>query len=434
MFRPSFALIFLTKTKETLMETAKPKLHRAWLVLVGCCFMQAGAFGIVLSSCGVFFNPICQELGFSQGSISAYLTFYSWASCLGMLFVSKLFYKSDSRKTISICVIILAVTFGLMGTFTQLWQWYAAGAVFGIAGSFVFVVPTPILLGNWFHKKTGLVTGIATACSGIGGAIFAPTLTALIEQFGWRYAYIIAAVCVLIICLPFTTTVLHFNPASIGTKPYGWEESEETVGGKKAAANAPISERTTKALVCTVPFICLFLATGFGSSFSGYNNQLPTYALTIGETAMFGAAMLSTTQVGNIFFKIVVGMGIDKFGALKTTIVQCLIVTAAFMVFIFSKNYIALFVAAFFFGSHNSLISLNIPALFRFIYTEKEYARLLPLSQIGTGIIGGIGIPLVAVAYDMYGNFDLAFMVGAGICLFFALMCLIACNKKFRQK
>ena len=42
------------------------KIHRAWIILIGCCFLQAGGTGAILLSAGVFYVPICNELGFAR--------------------------------------------------------------------------------------------------------------------------------------------------------------------------------------------------------------------------------------------------------------------------------------------------------------------------------------------------------------------------------
>ena len=39
------------------MTAARPRFHYAWLILIGCCFMQAGGLGAVLDAAGVFFVP-----------------------------------------------------------------------------------------------------------------------------------------------------------------------------------------------------------------------------------------------------------------------------------------------------------------------------------------------------------------------------------------
>ncbi|MEH7381666.1 hypothetical protein V7138_14485 [Bacillus sp. JJ1533] len=50
-----------------------------------------------------------------------------------------------------------------MSQFTAVWQFYVTGAVLGLAVALVFVIPAPIMVGNWFQKKVGLEMGIAVS-------------------------------------------------------------------------------------------------------------------------------------------------------------------------------------------------------------------------------------------------------------------------------
>ena len=65
--------------------------------------------------------------------------------------------------------------------------------------------------------------------SGIGGAILSPIFTLLIEAMGWREAYLIAAVIMAVLVLPWTLFVFKLHPEDIGWKPYGWSEEDERV-------------------------------------------------------------------------------------------------------------------------------------------------------------------------------------------------------------
>ena len=67
----------------------KSRFHYAWLILIGCCFMQAGGLGAVLDAAGVFFVPVCDSLGFSRSEISLYLTFYFIATVFAMPLVGR---------------------------------------------------------------------------------------------------------------------------------------------------------------------------------------------------------------------------------------------------------------------------------------------------------------------------------------------------------
>ena len=52
-----------------------------------------------------------------------------------------------------------------MGFYTAPWMCICSGIVFGTFGCCVFTIPLVSMIGNWFHKRTGVAMGIATAVS-----------------------------------------------------------------------------------------------------------------------------------------------------------------------------------------------------------------------------------------------------------------------------
>ncbi len=100
---------------------AKP--HYAWLILVGVCFMQAGGLGAVLDAAGVFFVPICTDLGFTRAEISLYLTFYFIATVFAMPLVGHWITKFNLNKLLSSAFVLVALAVGLMSIYNEPWQW-----------------------------------------------------------------------------------------------------------------------------------------------------------------------------------------------------------------------------------------------------------------------------------------------------------------------
>ena len=138
------------------MEQKKNRLHYAWFILAGCCILQGATLGLINNCAGVFYSPICKELGFELGKLTMYRMLYCISSALALPFVATSFRKHDVRIVISIAAVIYGGCAALMGTFHELRQWHLTGIIQGIASSFVCMIPAPIILGNWFKKKTGM--------------------------------------------------------------------------------------------------------------------------------------------------------------------------------------------------------------------------------------------------------------------------------------
>ena len=341
--------------------------------------MQAGGLGAVLDAAGVFFVPVCDDLGFTRSELSLYLTFYFIATVFAMPLVGKWITKYNVNRVLSVSFALVVAAGAAMGFYTQPWQWWISGVVFGLAGSFIFVVPAPILIGNWFHAHKGLALGVAMSFSGIGGAALGPVFTLLIQAFGWREAYFIAAGIMALLVLPWTLFVFKLRPEDVGAKPYGWtdederrEQQRERAGGGAALPGVPLG----KALK-TVPFVCMFLFAGLIAYFAGFNSHLPGYAQSIGFSALVGSSLLTAVMVGNVVEKLLVGWLNDRVGVQFTVNIQLAMVACGFVGFMFSgDNLVLLYASAFLFGAQNSLVSVSTPLLIRQLFGERDFPAI----------------------------------------------------------
>ncbi|KAK7733707.1 hypothetical protein SLS53_008174 [Cytospora paraplurivora] len=79
----------------------------------------------------------------------------------------------------------------------------AQGLVFGIGAGGVFTTAF-VCVGQWFVRRRGLATGIASSGSSVGGVIFPVMLNRLTNQLGLagavRYTMLLIAVCLVVAC------------------------------------------------------------------------------------------------------------------------------------------------------------------------------------------------------------------------------------------
>lgn len=400
----------------------------AWLILLGCCFMQAGGLGAVLDACGVFFVPVCEDLGFLRSEISTYLTFYFIATIFAMPIVGRWITKYNINILLSVAFALVALAVAAMSFYTQPWQWWASGVVFGFAGSFIFVVPTPILIDHWFFKRKGLALGLAMSFSGIGGAVLSPIFTALIQALGWRQTYLLAGLIIAIMVLPWTMFVFKLNPSDIGLKPYGWsEENQREMERAQAAGQKELSGVPINKALKTIPFVCMFLFAGLIAYFAGFNAQLPGFAQSIGFSPMVASTLITAVMFGNVVEKLFIGWLNDIIGVKYTIYIQLIMVAGGLIGFIFSgNNLILLYVSAFFFGAQNSLVAVSTPLIIREIFGERSFPQIFTNARIGTGAIGCLGPLTVSGIFDVTGSFLPAFGAGVGIVLLGAICVKVA--------
>ena len=182
--------------------------------------MMVTGLGINGSVLGIFLSPVAQSLGCGMGSLSLYMTIRALVATAFIPLAGRLLLRCDVRVLLTAAFLLQGLCLAGMGSLHSLSQFYFLGGIGGIASAFIFFIPVPMLITNWFSVKTGTVLGIATAFSGVGGAIFTPVGSYLIQSFGWRTAYWVLGLAGLAIVLPFTLLVIRRHPAEKGLLPY----------------------------------------------------------------------------------------------------------------------------------------------------------------------------------------------------------------------
>jgi len=402
------------------------KLHYGWFVLVACCAHTLGG-GLTLNVIGQYFVPVTSDLGFGMGQFTFYYAMRGIFMVISLTMLNKWLKMFNLRLLLAACYTIQLICTALMGTFTEIWQWYAAGAVMGFFLPPVYFVIPPIILSNWFVKKRGFVTGLALSFSGVGGVLMNPILARLIQEFGWRTAYWLNAVIAGVVVLPFLIFMIRLHPDEKGVKPYGYEEPKEDAGqGDKqpsvALSDQPTGVPTAVAVRSTsfVFMVLLFSAVGF---FSGYPQHLTSYGISIGHSVTFAAYLLSLSMLGNVICKLAFGVISDKFGGMVLIFFALGITMATFLLLLGGvANTPALLAGAFLSGCLFSISSVGTPLMLQSVYGLKDYARLFLLLSISQNFFVSFGPSIVGFMYDHSGGYAFPLMAGVAVTIVAAVL------------
>lgn len=410
------------------------KINYAWFIFIGCCCLMAGGMSCCLVTAGLFFPSVCQDIGCSYGELSIYLSCYSLGMVVVAPLVGYLLPRANIRILMSAMCVCVVLAEGLMSTYTEVWQWYVSGTVFGLCGTFLFLIPAPLLIGNWFKKRTGFILGITMSFSGLGAIIWSQLFTYFISTLGWRTAYICVAAIMAILILPWTLFVFRFRPSDMGLLPYGEHDTKEHEKEMTAEQKDPnkIPGLPTKAALLSIPFVCIVILSGCEEYYGGINTNMPSFIASIGMSASFGATIVSVTQAGNIVIKLGVGWLADKIGIVKTTYIQMAICALACLVLATSRNETPLLIASFLLGVQNSVVTVSEPMLVRHYFGERSYAQIYSAVRVGAGILSALLMPVAGYIYDGTGSYEWAFILGVLISVMNAILVMI--GRKFMYK
>ncbi|MBQ1532275.1 MAG: MFS transporter [Solobacterium sp.] len=384
----------------------------AWKIMIGMMCIQAGTLGILMNCNGILFSAVIKDLGFRAGDLSLFYTIRSLITAFCVTTTTKLVFKNKANMVMSVLSLFLVLSYAAMFFYNSLWQFYISGFFAGLGMSCTMTV-IPTVLNNWFKKRNGFVIGLTMSASGIAGALFSPVCSKIIVALGWRVtALIMALIGFVLIVLP-CWFILVTNPEQVGEKPYGIDEMNTEVK-IETAAEQPSVDRTQPLYIF---ILTLVVVIGPGSIIQ-FNQQLPTFAQTVGYTIETGALLTSLSMIGNLSGKLLLGTLADKFGVYKAVLVF-LVFTSLSMAgfFAFSSIRAVLMASALLFGTTYA-IGMTVPSLMYLdLYGKEEYRQKLASMQAANGFIGAFSSSLIPYIYDFTGSFRPVFVLGVFLCI-----------------
>ena len=391
----------------------KKKMNYAWIILIACCMMTM-SMGLSVYVCGQYFVSVTTELGVGLTELSLFITIMS----LVMAFTSPIVGRTLSKAAkpylyIAGGVALVALSIAAMSLYHHVWGWYISGALMGIGGAFCFVIPVPIILGNWFKQRLGFAIGIAMAAAGVGGMIMNPVIASLVADVGWRTTYLINALIIAAVVLPFPLFIIRTKPADKGMQPYGYDAKAAAADATGGAAVPTLSGVPAKTAIKSLPFVLMFITFGLSGFLTGFANFLLSFASSLGFGAAVAGSIASMNSLGNMGSKVIFGAVNDKFGPKVLTIFGYGLIVVAFVLLIMNRGLAAIIlIGACLLGCANGMGSVANPLYVRTIFGPKDYATIFSNLQMGMSLIAAFASPVIGFIFDRTGSFSGTFIVG----------------------
>jgi MFS family permease len=390
------------------MKGNKGKRHYAWWIVLSCCALMTAGVAIPFNCAGLFYVPVSQALGVETGPISFYMTIQYIVIALFLPLAGKILVEKNIRVVLTIAVVLDVVAFGAMGFYKSLYQFYISGILLGIAGTFIVYLSVPFLINHWFKEKVGLAMGISYTCIGLGGVVFSPIGGYMIATWGWQTAYLVLAVMIGVIALPFTLFVIHKKPGDMGLFPYGNGQQEKQIKNIPQQNSGVSKARALR----SGSFYLAFLFAGLLGLIATIYFHIPAYASTLGFSPTLGATVVSVTLVGTTLGKLVIGHLNDRgiqIGA--TTGIMAGFVGIGLMAIGGQSGLVVVMVAAFFFGIGYSCTLLEPPILVRTVFGNKDYSVIYSYIMVASCMGSAFGTSLFGFIYDATGTYKAGFFL-----------------------
>ena len=375
-----------------------------WLMLAACCSLSAATMGIVSSAMPVFYAPTAQGLNTGVGTISLYATLLSLTTGLFGPILVTLLKKFNIKAIVAAGGLICGLAIFSMSFFSTPFMFYVAGIIAGIGYACCASITINTVLVNWFHNKLSTVTGIAFSFSGAAGAVMSPIFASIISAAGWRAAYMVTGILIIILTVPIGLFIIAKRPEDLRLKPFGYREFDEDLIALSKFRNAGMKHGT---LLMILFSICGAIVVNFGSHVSAYMTSLnfdPSAA----------ASVLSISMISNVITKLLMGALAEKMGTFKAIQLYAIFPIVGLFCFLLipTGSSMLRYLAPACFGVTYAITSVGISIAAREFVPDDKYDSIYANATLIMFVVGAVMISVYGTLFDIFGSYTVSIIFG----------------------
>jgi MFS family permease len=349
------------------------------------------------------------------------------------IFFGSLVRKFGVRKLIAAGFVFMAVSALINAHAQTLWAFYAAGIILGFGNALTGTTMGSFIVSRWCQTNVGKLTGLVLSANGIGGAVAAQIITPMIysemDPFGYRNAYKMVAV-IMVITAVVVTVLMREKPAdgSSGITPsqkktpiFDWE-------------GIPF-ETAKKRPYFYIMAVCTLLT---GMILYGISGTQAPHMRNIQVSPAVIASVVSLSSVLLTFSKVLVGAACDKYG-FRPVLLVCHLFSVAAVILIglitpTSTGIAIAVVASVLIALALPLETIMVPLLVKHLFGAASYAKVLGIYMAFSTVGFAIGSPLTNLSYDILGSYVPYFYISAGIMLLVAVIAQFVMQVNMKDK
>jgi MFS family permease len=169
----------------------KRTLYYGWVIAVAAGLGFAVSTGVGNWSFGAFVQPLEDEFGWRRGELSGGASVAMLGIVLGSPLLGIWIDRWGPRSAMLVGGLLGGVGIMLLSQVQTLWHFYALLGLTAVVRTGTTYVSLTALVSRWFPGDSSRGMAIVMSGLGIGGVVFAPLATFLIDALGWRGAYVV---------------------------------------------------------------------------------------------------------------------------------------------------------------------------------------------------------------------------------------------------
>jgi MFS family permease len=370
------------------------KGRAGWWVVAACFVCLFGeAIGTYVFT--PMLKPVVSDLGWTRTQFTLAGLWVTIVMVAGIPLAGILTDRGWGRTVLATGALFLGASMYAFASMQTIGQFYAIASVMGLGIGWLGGIPTSALVSRWFLARRGLALGVAGLGHNVGGLMLPPLITWMIDERGWRSAFLYLAWFVWLLVLPVILLLVRPAPRE-GTSQ---ADASSTAGRLQLREGA---RSPTFWWLGTAIFLHVLYFSAVVVHFLAFTTDLG-FTPSLAATA-FGA-MLGLGLVG----RLVGGWAADRFGrkpVIETALLGT-VVAALLLLRLRAPGVLPAFVVV------QGTSSVVVQTVFALLVAESFGAQnvgtflgAMAVFQVPGGVLGTI---LAAASFDRLGTYAPAF-------------------------
>lgn len=380
-----------------------------WGVVVTTWFcLFVGASPVIVFTFGNFMKPLSEAFGWSRGFMSSGMAVGAIAAAILAPVLGRLIDSMGIRKITLPALIVAALAVAAQSLQTgHAAVFYILSAIAGGLTVALTALPYAKAISLWFDRNRGLALGISTLGGALGVAVIPQIAQYVITGYGWRQAYIVLAVLILVIA---------FIPALLWLRtPPGIEQAAavEVAFGPSASEG----RRDWRLWALCISFLLA------AAAISGPIGQLVPMLTDRGFSPAQATGMLGVYAIASTLARLISGLILDRVFAPILGAIVFLAGACGLLLILFGSGDLSLLVGIFLCGISVGAEYDILPFIISRYFGTKAFGELVGYGflsfTLGTGAFGPL---IMGNSYTMLGSYNYALGIFTIFLLFSAIL------------
>ena len=413
------------------MTNLKPaKRFYGWTLIV-LLFVCYSATTISTNSLPLFFPELMKYFGWKHAQVVQPASFYFLYIAVFSPVIGFYLTKVSPKKIMLGGMILGFLSVLLFSVVDSYLQFHLVYIALSLSITMCGLLPSMVIINNWFQKKRGLATGVFLLGSSFGGILFPQIASRLIPEYGWRGAAVgIAVLGAIVSFIPIF--FIKNKPEELGllidngeliidnekwTRPPARSDNEKKMVQSLAQPIVHYPLSIIHLFKSPVFYLLLLITAAFWFCGFGVLQNLRLYLQDYGFSLQRAANISSLFSLFSMTGKVTFGYLSDRFSKMNILLLATVFLiagVASLRLVPVDESFAYLFTAFYGFGYSGAfaMIQLTVAELYR----GPSFSKVLGMVNSFDSVGGFAGVALLGYLRTQNGNYDTAMTMLLVVC------------------